>query len=180
MLQSKQRLKLWRPTNSTSVKRYVFVIPLADLWISTLSTAEPRRSSRERSRSRLSEYAQVAGLFDSFARGDTAGRLLLAGMNPPFDPVDQNGVYALRVWEARLAFVRVFGWWVQPGVWVAVQGDRVDALKARNPHSPGSYEAHARSVARWRKRAGFSISDIWAGTDLDALLVLPTASPLDR
>ena len=145
-----------------------------------LSTNEAPKGSKARSRSRLSEYAQVAGLFDSYARGDAAARLLLSGMEPPFKRISQSGMSGLHVWEARLAFVRVFGWCVEPGVWVAVQGDWADEIKRRPRHTLRSYEARARSTARWRRVAGFTASDVWTGQDLNAFLVPPAKSPIDH
>ena len=177
---SNQRVRLWGAQNSTNVTRWMFVTPVAGQWIDRLSVIPAQKGTSARSRSRLSEYAQVSGLLDACVRGDETGRLVLAGMDPPFHRVSRNGVGHLHVWEARLAFVRLFGWWLEPRVWIGVEGDYADVLKKRAPHSPGSYEAHARSVARWRKVAGFTAANVWKGTDLNALLMQPNTSPVDR
>lgn len=137
---------------------------------------EPKRGPARRSR--LSEYAQVAGLLDRYVLGESRDRLALSGMETPFKKVSRNGVKDLHVWEARLTDTRVFGWCVRPGVWIGVDGARASAVKARPRHSAGSYEAYARSVARWRQAAGFKAADIWTGEELDAFLISSTDTPL--
>lgn len=170
-----QRLCLWRPQNSTSIVRYLFMTTVVARWVKTLAVKPEPRGNR---RHRLSEYEQVAGLFDEYAAGQSAGRLAVPGMEPPFKLLTHRSVARLHVWEARLTYTRVFGWCVEPGVWVAVDGSHVARLKAAAGNGPGSYEAYARSVARWRRTAGFGGSDVWKGTDLDAFLTRPRCRPV--
>jgi hypothetical protein len=174
-LVSTQRLRVWRPLNSTRMVRYLFLTTILDAWIGGLSRVPGRPGQR---RSKLTEFEQVAGLFDRYSGGESSSRMCLSGMTPPFGRMTRNGVAALRVWEARLSASRVFCWCVEPGVLVAVEGDRADALKRRDIHSPGSYEAHARSADRWRRAAGFTNADIWVGGDLDAFLTPPEHPPI--
>lgn len=151
--------------------RYMFVTPHLQAWIDNLPNAPGRRR-------KLPEYAQVMGLFDAYVSGESAARLELPGMYPPFGLLVKRAVARLNVWEARLSDNRVFGWCVEPGVFVGIQGANAHYLHSLPPNAPGSHEAHARSVDRWRRVAKFGPSDIWRGKDLNAFLTPPTVAPI--
>lgn len=174
-LLKERRIRLWTTQSGGEVARYLFVTPICQSWIDGLSASPGLPGQR---RSRLSEYEQVAGLFDSYANGKSAARLTLTGMQPPFGPLVRRRVAHLSVWEARLADSRVFGWAIEPGVFIAVQGAYAKPLKSIGPGRAGSYEAFARSVDRWRRVAGFDHTHTWRGGDLDAFLARPTVSPI--
>lgn len=169
------RLRLWRPHNSGSGTRYIFLTLLVEKWINNLPKDAGKPGKR---RNKLPPYDQVAGLFDSFTSGESLSRLSLSGMEPPFLKLKRRKVGGLCVWEARLSDTRVFLWCIEPGVIVAVQGRDTASLKSAPENGPQSYEAYARSVARWRHACGFKNAHIWAGEDLDAFLTPPGVSPI--
>ena len=80
-LVSTQRLRVWRPLNSTRMVRYLFLTTILDAWIGGLSRVPGRPGQR---RSKLTEFEQVAGLFDRYSGGESSSRMCLSGMTPPF------------------------------------------------------------------------------------------------
>lgn len=129
-------------------------------------------------RNKIPPHDQVVGLFDSFADGERSSRLMLSGMDPPFKKLDRRQTRPLCVWEARVSDSRIFGWCVEPGVFVGVLGVNSDKVHKAPRDAPDSYEHHARSVRRWRRGAGFQSDHIWPGDDLDAFLTPPAVPPI--
>ena len=109
--------------------------------------------------------------------GDKLDRLALRGMTPPAKRMTGT-VGRLFVWELRLTDTRVFGWCTEPGVFVGVLCGDATRLHSTEAKGPGSHDACARSVARWRTAAGFTQTDIWNGADLNAFLEPPNVPPI--
>ncbi|MFT8886526.1 MAG: hypothetical protein ABF946_10030 [Acetobacter papayae] len=172
-LVEKQRLKLWQPLNAATPHRYLFLTTIINQWIENLDTyAKVGRLSKN-----LTPREQVDGFFDQYGRGSSLQTLEEVGMKPPFKRLNANGNYRLKVWEIRLTHVRLFGWFVRAGVFVAVVGKLSSEVHGIADTDPGSAGHQARSVARWRTQAGFMSHDIYAGNQLDALLETPVPSP---
>jgi hypothetical protein len=133
-------------------------------WFNRL-VSEPSAAGRRRNR--LDAWRQVDLLLSSYVAGAPVGVLAAIGMDPPFklmQPVRRN------VWTLRTTDTRIFGWFVHPGLFVAVDASATDRLKQIPNPEPGSYRDRIAQVTQWRDRHSCSASAlIWQG-DLDDLL----------
>ena len=92
-------------------------------WFNRL-VSEPSAAGRRRNR--LDAWRQVDLLLSSYVAGAPVGVLAAIGMDPPFklmQPVRRN------VWTLRTTDTRIFGWFVHPGLFVAVDASATDRLK---------------------------------------------------
>jgi len=105
-------------------------------------------------------------LLSAYVAGAQVGVLTTIGMDPPLklvQPVRRN------VWTLRTTDTRIFGWFVHPGLFVAVNASATDRLKQIPNQAPGSYRDCIAKVTQWRDRHACSASGlIWHG-DLDDL-----------
>ena len=133
-------------------------------WFNRL-VSDPTAAGRQRNR--LDAWRQVDSLLSAYVAGAPVGLLAAIGMDPPFklmQPVRRN------VWTLRTTDTRIFGWFVDPGLFVAVNASATDRLKQIPNPAPGSYRDHIARVTQWRDRHACSASAlIWQG-DLDDLL----------
>jgi hypothetical protein len=133
-------------------------------WFNRL-ISEPKPAGRRRNR--LDAWVQVDGLLSAYVGGAPLGLLAAIGMQPPFKlmrPVRHH------VWTLRTTDTRIFGWFVHPGLFVAVNAAVTDTLKQVPNQEPGSYQDRIARVTRWRDRHACSaLTLIWQG-DFDDLL----------
>jgi hypothetical protein len=110
---------------------------------------------------------QVEGLLSAYVTGAALGVLAAVGMQPPFKLMQPVRRY---VWTLRTTDTRIFGWFVHPGLFVAVNASVTDPLKQIPNQERGSYRDRIAQVTQWRDRRACSASAlIWQG-DLDDLL----------
>jgi hypothetical protein len=133
-------------------------------WFNQL-VSEPTASGRRRNR--LAAWVQVEGLLPAYVTGAALGVLATVGMQPPFklmQPVRRH------MWTLRTTDTRMFGWFVHPGLFVAINASVTDTLKQIPNQEPGSYRDRIAQVTQWRDRHSCAASAlIWQG-DLDDIL----------
>jgi hypothetical protein len=133
-------------------------------WFNRL-VSEPIAARRRRNR--LDAWVQVDGLLSGFVTGAPLGVLATLGMQPPFKHMRPHRQH---VWTLRTTDTRIFGWFVHPAMFVAVNAVATDTLKQIPDQNPGSYRHRVAQVTRWRDLHGCSVAAlIWRG-DFDDLL----------
>ena len=109
-------------------------------WFNRLVSDRPAAQSR---RNRVDAWVQVDGLLSAFVSGARLGLLASAGMRPPFKlvlPVRRH------VWTLRTTDTRIFGWFVHPALFVAVNAAGTGGLKQIPGLQPGGYRDRIAQV----------------------------------
>jgi hypothetical protein len=149
---------------SGSQRRDVLATEDVAAWFNQL-ISQPRPAGPRRNR--LDAWVQVDGLLSAYAGGARLGVLGTIGMQPPFKlmrPVRHH------VWTLRTTDTRIFGWFVHPDQFVAVNAVVTDTLKQIPSQEPGNYRDRVARVTRWRGQYSCAAPAlIWQG-DLDDLL----------
>jgi hypothetical protein len=109
-------------------------------------------------RGRLAPWVQVDSLLTAFVSRERLGLLATVGMQPPFK---QMRPLRLHVWTMRTSDTRLFGWFVHPALFVAVNASVASVLKQIPDKAPGGYSDRIAGVARWREANG--CTTVWKG-----------------
>jgi hypothetical protein len=133
-------------------------------WFNRL-VSEPTAARRRRNR--LDAWVQVDGLLSAYVTGAPLGVLSTVGMQPPFKRMQPARWH---VWTLRTTDTRIFGWFVHPGLFVAVNAVVTDTLKQISNQDPGSYRHRITQVTQRRDQHSCSAPALtWQG-DFDDLL----------
>lgn len=133
-------------------------------WFNRLVSEPTIRRPR---RNRLDAWVQVDGLLSAYVTGAPIGLLSMIGMQPPFKRMLPARRY---VWTLRTTETRIFGWFVHPGLFVAVNTFVTGTLKQVSQQDPGGYRDRIAQVTRWRDEHSCSApAFVWQG-DFDDLL----------
>src|ERR1019366_2526581 len=111
--------------------------------------SSPGQRAGTRRQNRLDAWVQADGPLSACVSGAPLGLLAAVGLTPPFKLMRPVRNF---VWTPRTTDTRIFGWFVRPRLFIAVNAATTDMLKQIPNREPGFYQDHLARVTQWRDR----------------------------